>query len=271
MKKVVDDARDCRRRWSCWLAAPAMAQDYRGRVQGRSRTRAQRRAARRHRHAARTTATGVSSIGVHRRRRALPVRLRRSGQLHRDRRELQGFQIGRADRMCACRSAATSPVDLQLGVATVAETHHRAGSSPAGAVQLEQLGSHARAPAGRPGADQRAAIPYSLAQPRSVDRQRDARQPTRTVPTITPTPTTTTPAAARRRANDVLLDGVALGASYKTAYTPSMDAVGRNHRLEEQRRRRERQQPRRHHQPEHEVGHQQRRAARPISIRAIRA
>jgi outer membrane receptor protein involved in Fe transport len=28
-----------------------------------------------------------------------------------------------------------------------------------------------------------------------------------------------------RRANDVLLDGVALGASYKTAYTPSMDAV----------------------------------------------
>lgn len=28
-----------------------------------------------------------------------------------------------------------------------------------------------------------------------------------------------------RRANDVLLDGVALGASYKTAYTPAMDAV----------------------------------------------
>jgi hypothetical protein len=28
-----------------------------------------------------------------------------------------------------------------------------------------------------------------------------------------------------RRANDVLLDGVALGASYKTSYTPSMDAV----------------------------------------------
>src|SRR5204862_3362659 len=28
-----------------------------------------------------------------------------------------------------------------------------------------------------------------------------------------------------RRANAVLLDGVALGASYKTAYTPSMDAV----------------------------------------------
>ena len=28
-----------------------------------------------------------------------------------------------------------------------------------------------------------------------------------------------------RRANDVLLDGVPLGASFKTAYTPSMDAV----------------------------------------------
>ena len=28
-----------------------------------------------------------------------------------------------------------------------------------------------------------------------------------------------------RRANDVLLDGVPLGASYKTSYTPSMDAV----------------------------------------------
>src|SRR5207247_2193961 len=28
-----------------------------------------------------------------------------------------------------------------------------------------------------------------------------------------------------RRANDVLLDGVALGASYKTAYTPAVDAV----------------------------------------------
>src|SRR4030095_14426698 len=28
-----------------------------------------------------------------------------------------------------------------------------------------------------------------------------------------------------RRANDVLLDGVPLGASYKTAYTPAVDAV----------------------------------------------
>ena len=28
-----------------------------------------------------------------------------------------------------------------------------------------------------------------------------------------------------RRANDVLLDGVALGASFKTAYTPAVDAV----------------------------------------------
>ena len=28
-----------------------------------------------------------------------------------------------------------------------------------------------------------------------------------------------------RRANDVLLDGVPLGASFKTAYTPSVDAV----------------------------------------------
>src|SRR6478735_1767240 len=28
-----------------------------------------------------------------------------------------------------------------------------------------------------------------------------------------------------RRANDVLLDGVALGASYKTSYTPAVDAV----------------------------------------------
>ena len=28
-----------------------------------------------------------------------------------------------------------------------------------------------------------------------------------------------------RRANDVLLDGVPLGASFKTSYTPSMDAV----------------------------------------------
>ena len=59
-----------------------------------------------------------------------------------------------------------------------------------------------------------------------------------------------------RRANDVLLDGVPLGASYKTV----LHASGRRGRggdhLEEQRRRRERQQPRRHHQPEHEVGHE---------------
>ncbi len=40
-----------------------------------------------------------------------------------------------------------------------------------------------------------------------------------------PSRTTTTPEEARNRANDVLLDGVPLGQSYKTSYTPSMDAV----------------------------------------------
>ena len=63
-----------------------------------------------------------------------------------------------------------------------------------------------------------------------------------------------------RRANEVLLDGVPLSASYKTSYTPVDGCDRGNHRLEEQRRRRERQQPRRSDQPQHEVGHQ--RAAR---------
>ena len=59
-----------------------------------------------------------------------------------------------------------------------------------------------------------------------------------------------------RRANDVLLDGVPLGASYKTSYTPAVDAVEEVTISKNSRGRRERQQPRRHHQPEHEVGHE---------------
>ena len=116
-------------------------------------------------------------------------------------------------------------VDLAMGLATVAETITVRGSSPAGAVQLEQLRSR------RSNASSSTRC-RSAGATRTTWRNLDpsivntpGTTAAGTARTITPTPTTTTPAAAPRRANAVLLDGVALGASYKTAYTPSMDAV----------------------------------------------
>ena len=74
-----------------------------------------------------------------------------------------------------------------------------------------------------------------------------------------------------RRANDVLLDGVPLGAELQDGLH-AVDGRGRgDHGLEDQRRRRERQQPGRHHQPEHEVGHEHASRARPTTSAATRA
>ena len=59
-----------------------------------------------------------------------------------------------------------------------------------------------------------------------------------------------------RRANDVLLDGVAARGKLQDGLHAGRGRGRGNHGLQEQRGRGERPQPRRRHQPEHEIGHE---------------
>ncbi len=67
--------------------------------------------------------------------------------------------------------------------------------------------------------------PYNIATLDPTVSPGRVRRPTRTGPTTTPSPTTSTRAAGRASGNDVQLDGVPLTSSFKTSYTPNMDAV----------------------------------------------
>ena len=218
-EKVVDDARS---RWRRRAGSPLRRWRRiiaRG-CRGRSRTRA---AARCPASPSRCAMKPPASRSTrHRRRRALSVRLRRSGQLHHHRGAAgipRGAQQSRARAAARRRHRRSGD-----GAGGGRRDHHGAGLVAAGAVQFEQLGHDARAAAGRPGADQRAQ-PVQPGQPRSVDRQHAGTTAAENRPYHHAYANDYDAGGGTRRANAVLLDGVALGASYKTSYTPSMDAV----------------------------------------------
>ena len=201
----------------------AAAQDYRARVQGSVVDESQRRAPGRHGHAAQRR---------HRRRRHR-VPPTSEGRYIFDFVDpgtytviarASGLQEGGAEERRACRSAATSPWTSRWRSAALEERVVVEAAPVDGAVQLEQRGPHAE----RELIDQvpiNGRNPYNLA---NLD------------PTMFNTPGTTEhenrpyhhayandydAGGGTRRANDVLLDGVPLGASFKTSYTPSVDAV----------------------------------------------
>ena len=200
-------------------ASWAGAQDYRGRVQGSVADESQRRAPGRHGHAdQRRDRRGGGAAD--RRRRPLHLRLRGSGGLLDDR-GAERLQESRAAQHP--RPAAGRP---HGGVQAVARRRRgdrrRRGAAGLGAVQpasaditLERQLIDQAPISGR--------NPYNLA---NLD------------PTIVVSPSggenrpyhhayanDYDAGGGTRRANDVLLDGVPLAASYKTAYTPAVDAV----------------------------------------------
>ena len=135
---------------------------------------------------------------------------------------LQGFRGAQNTVRVPQRGDVT--VDLVMGLATVAETITVQGSSPL--VQFNSSSSDTTLE--RELIDQ---VPISGRNPYNLANLD---------PSIVNTPGTTAAenrpyhhayandydaGGGTRRANAVLLDGVALGASYKTSYTPSMDAV----------------------------------------------
>ena len=178
---------------SCWLAAPAMAQDYRARVQGQI-TDESRGALPGVTVTLLNEATGVVVRSRHRRRRALPVRLRRSGQLQRHR-GAAGLPRGRAEggARAAARRRHRRSAD---GAGDGRRDHHGAGIVAAGAVQFEQLGPDARTRSSSTRC--RLADATRTTWRTSIRRSstRPGRRRRRTGRTTTPTPTTTTPAAA---------------------------------------------------------------------------
>ena len=204
-----------------WLAAPAMAQDYRARVQGQITDES---------HGVlpgvtvtlRNDATGVSSdrvtdAGGHYRFDFVdPGTYSVTGTL-------QGFRSA-AQKAVRVQQRGDVTVDMEMALGTVAETITVSGSSPL--VQFTSSSSDLTLQ--RELVDQ---VPISGRNPYNLANLD---------PSIVNTPGTTAAenrpyhhayandydaGGGTRRANAVLLDGVALGASYKTSYTPSMDAV----------------------------------------------
>ena len=204
-----------------WLAAPAAAQEYRGKMQGQVVDES------------RGVLPGVT---LTLRNDATGVTVDRvsdgEGRYRFDfvdpgtysiTAALQGFRsaVQKAVRMPQ-RGDVT--VDLVMGLATVAETITVQGASPL--VQFNSSSSDLTLE--RQLVDQ---VPISGRNPYNLANLD---------PSIVNTPGTTAAenrpyhhayandydaGGGTRRANAVLLDGVALGASYKTSYTPSMDAV----------------------------------------------
>ena len=171
-------------------ASTARAQDYRGRLQGSVTDESKSRAAGGHDHADQRCDRGRRRAR-HRRRWQIPVRLRRSRHVHDHRRARRIQEAGTEERPRAAARRRHGRSDV------VSRRHRRDGhgrsAARQGAVQYEQLRHHAGAAAHRSTADHR---PQSVqpGQPGSHDHAR--RSATRTVRTITPTPTTTTQAAA---------------------------------------------------------------------------
>ena len=135
--------------------------------------------------------------------------------------ELQGFKK-REQRNVRVQQRGDVTADLTLAVGGIEETRHRRSAAGDGAVQYR-------------------AAPTSRSSGSSSIRCRSTAAIRTTWPTSIPRSTSTLSNENRpyhhayandydagggtRRANDVLLDGVPLGASYKTAYTPAVDAV----------------------------------------------
>jgi len=204
-----------------WLAAPVMAQDYRARVQGQI-TDESRGALPGVTVTLANEATGVSTDrvtdaeGRYRFDFVDPGNYNVTGAL-------QGFRSA-SQKSVRVPQRGDVTIDLQLGLATVAETITVQGSSPL--VQFNSSSSDLTLE--RQLVDQ---VPISGRNPYNLANLD---------PSIVNTPGTTAAenrpyhhayandydaGGGTRRANAVLLDGVALGASYKTSYTPSMDAV----------------------------------------------
>ena len=171
----------------------------------------------------RNDATGVAVTRRDERRRPLHLRLRRSRHVHGDRRA-PGLQARPSRRTSRVQQRGDVTVDLTMAVGGVEE--RVVVEAPPVAVQFNSSSQDLTLE--RELIDQvpiNGRNPYNLA---NLD------------PTMFNTPGTTEnenrpyhhayandydAGGGTRRANDVLLDGVPLGASFKTAYTPSMDAV----------------------------------------------
>ena len=250
------------------LASGASAQDYRARVQGQVVDESQGALP-----GVTVTlandATGVSVDARHRRRRALPLRLRRSRHLHASPAELDGFKKAEQKNV-RVQQRGDVTADLHAGDRRPRGDGHRrrrrrrwcSSTTSSTDLTLERQLIDQVPISGR--------NPYNLS---NLD------------PTIVDTPATPNEnrpyhhayandydaGGGTRRANDVLLDGVRARRQLQDLLH-AVDGRGRgDHRLEEQRGRRERQQPRRHHQPEHEVGHQHLQRDRRTASSATRA
>ncbi len=203
------------------LAAPAMAQDYRARVQGQI-TDESRGALPGVTVTLLNEATGVGSDRVTDAEGRYRFDFVDPGSYNVTA-SLQGFREA-AQKAVRVSQRGDVTVDLLMGLATVAETITVQGSSPL--VQFNSSSSDLTLE--RQLVDQ---VPISGRNPYNLANLD---------PSIVNTPGTTAAenrpyhhayandydaGGGTRRANAVLLDGVALGASYKTSYTPSMDAV----------------------------------------------
>ena len=137
--------------------------------------------------------------------------------------ELQGFKR-REQQNVRVPQRGDVTVDLVLELGDGRRDGHRRRRAPS-SVQFNSSSSRpdARAAADRPGADRR---PQPL-QPgrRSIRRSLVSPATSENRPYHHAYANDYDAGGGTRRANDVLLDGVPLGASFKTSYTPSMDAV----------------------------------------------
>ena len=204
-----------------WLVAPVMAQDYRARVQGQIVDESR---------------GALPGVTVRLQNDATGVAVERvsdtDGRYRFDFVEpgtysvtaaLQGFRSA-AQNAVRVPQRGDVTIDLTLGLATVTETITVQGSSPL--VQFNSSSSDLTLE--RQLLDQ---VPISGRNPYNLANLD---------PSIVNTPGTTAAenrpyhhayandydaGGGTRRANAVLLDGVPLGASFKTSYTPSMDAV----------------------------------------------
>ena len=204
------------------MASLAVAQDYRARVQGTVVDSSKGVAARRHRDAEERR---------HRRRRphARPTPLAATSSTSSSRaptRSSRSWTASRRPRTApsGSSSAATSPSNFTLEVGGIQETITVVAES----TQVQLNSSNAQLTLERQLLDQ---VPVSGRNPYNLAML----DPTMN-PGIGSTANENRPyhhafandydaGGGTRRANDVLLDGVPLGASYKTAYTPAMDAV----------------------------------------------
>lgn len=204
-----------------WLATPASAQDYRARVQGQIVDES-RGALPGVTVTMLNDATGVASDRVTDAEGRYRFDFVEPGAYSLSA-ALQGFRPA-SQKSVRVPQRGDVTVDLVLGLATVAETITVQGSSPL--VQFNSSSSDLTLE--RQLVDQ---VPISGRNPYNLANLD---------PSIVNTPGTTAAenrpyhhayandydaGGGTRRANAVLLDGVSLGASYKTSYTPSMDAV----------------------------------------------